>query len=369
MSESAAPLTVRDVEHALDGLYPYAWAEPWDRVGLLAGDPAAPVTGIFVTLDPTADAIERAVAAGANVLLSHHPAFLEPPADLVRAPETEIAFLAASSGIALLCCHTNLDRAPEGADSLPLAAGLTPREPLERGRQPVALVSIFCPEDRAAAVVDAMTSAGAGRIGRYSGCAFTARGTGTFVAGEGARPSVGSAGVRENVSEARVEIVCDARRVPAVLDAARAAHPYEEPLIFVQDATIDRGAARLGRLCELSKPATLRDFAAEVGGRLGCTPTVWGDPAREVTLVATNSGSGGAILPDAIRAGASVLLTGEVRYHVALEAVAAGIAVIEAGHDVTEWPHVAVMASGLRTVPAAAGLVIADEPVVRWWTP
>jgi putative NIF3 family GTP cyclohydrolase 1 type 2 len=63
-----------------------------------------------------------------------------------------------------------------------------------------------------------------------------------------------------------------------------------------------------------------------------------------------------------------VLLTGELRYHVALEALASGLSVIEAGHDVTEWPHVPVLAAALRSHPALAGRVVADEPRSSWWT-
>lgn len=362
-------VTVRDVERALDELYPCAWAEPWDCVGLLAGDPAADVRGIFVSLDPTPGALVRACEAGANVLITHHPAFLDPPADYVRRSAGGVAFDATSMGMALLCCHTNLDRAPEGADSLPIAAGLTPGEPLEHGLQTAALLTVFCPEGAATGVLEAMSAAGAGRIGRYAGCAFAAPGTGTYAPGAGAAPSVGAVGVRANAAETRLEMVCDARRVSDVLAAARSAHPYEEPLIVVSEVRIDRGAARLGRLCLLSEPTTLELFAADVATRLGCTPTVWGERSREITLVATNSGSGGAMLGEAIDAGASVLLTGEVRYHVALEALAAGIAVIEAGHDVTEWPHVAVMAEGLCSASGLSGLVTADAPVARWWTP
>lgn len=364
---SGAALDVGALVASLDERFPFAWAELWDRVGLAVGDPAAEVTNVFVTLDPTAAAMDAAAVAGANVLVTHHPAFLEPLASMTPSL-AGVAFSAASRGMALVACHTNLDRAPAGSAALPLALGLEPGEPLERTRQPMALVTSFVPEAAAAAVVAAMSRAGAGRIGEYRDAAFTARGMGSFVPLGGSRPYTGTVGQSSSAEEMRLEMVCAPADVPAVVSAARSAHPYEEPLIVVGDVAIDRGAARLGRLCALPERSSLADFAAHVAAGLSVTPRVWGDPGAPVTLVAVASGSGKSLVGAAVAAGASVLLTGEVGYHVALDALAAGLAVVEAGHDATEWPLVEVLAEALRSHPALADRVIVDVPVMRWWT-
>ena len=60
---------------------------------------------------------------------------------------------------------------------------------------------------------------------------------------------------------------------------------------------------------------------------------------------------------DALAAGASVLLTGELRYHDAVSALEAGLAVVEAGHDATEWPLVTVLAAAAARTP---GMKIED---------
>ncbi len=51
---------------------------------MTVGDPARLVTGVAVALDPTVEAIENAANAGANVLVTHHPAFLQPPYSFCR---------------------------------------------------------------------------------------------------------------------------------------------------------------------------------------------------------------------------------------------------------------------------------------------
>jgi hypothetical protein len=213
-----------------------------------------------------------------------------------------------------------------------------------------------------------MSRAGAGRIGEYRAAAFTARGTGSFVPLGGSRPYSGTVGRSSSAEEIRLEMVCAPADVSAVVSAARSAHPYEEPLIVVADVAIGRGAARLGRLCALREGSSLAGFAAHVAAGLSVKPRVWGDPDAPVTLVAVAPGSGKSLVGAAVAAGASVLLTGEVGYHVALDARAAGLAVIEAGHDATEWPLVEVLAEAVRSHPALEDRVIVDAPVMRWWT-
>jgi len=83
------------------------------------------------------------------------------------------------------------------------------------------------------AVRQAMGEAGAGKIGNYSFCSFTLRGTGRFRPEEGAQPAIGSVGRIEEVEEDRIETVCDRERLEAVLAAIRSVHPYEEPAIDV----------------------------------------------------------------------------------------------------------------------------------------
>nr|MCW2727740.1 Nif3-like dinuclear metal center hexameric protein [Aeromicrobium sp.] len=44
--------TLRDVISVLDGLYDPRWADDWDAVGTVAGDPAASVTKVLFAVDP-----------------------------------------------------------------------------------------------------------------------------------------------------------------------------------------------------------------------------------------------------------------------------------------------------------------------------
>jgi dinuclear metal center YbgI/SA1388 family protein len=362
--------TVGDLLAHLDTELPEAWAEPWDRVGLLVGDRCAPLTRVLVSLDPTPDALGRAVAAGAEVLLTHHPAFLDPPDTLSPASGLQgVPFAAASAGVALIAAHTNLDRAPAGAAALPSALGLVVEEPLESSREPVAVIVTYTPVDATARVLSALAGAGAGRVGYYAECSFTSPGTGRFTPLGGAAPVSGRRGERSAAAEDRIEVVCPPSAVDAAVGALRAAHPYEEPVVLVSESELDRGAARMGRVCRAPAGVTLEGLAGLVGRSLGVRPTVWGDAASRVRRIAVAPGSGRSLVGDAVRAGCDVIITGELRYHEALNAAVAGLAVVEAGHDATEWPLTRALAKIATSAPGLGiSRVVLDDPKTNWWT-
>lgn len=117
-------LTVGQLELALVSRFPRSDAQDWDVMGLTVGDPAALVRGVMVALDPTAEAIDACVRAGANVLVTHHPAFLSAPtkfspnaADCSASGST--VYRAASEGVALINLHTALDVSLEAQHVLP----------------------------------------------------------------------------------------------------------------------------------------------------------------------------------------------------------------------------------------------------------
>ncbi len=82
-------------------------------------------------------------------------------------------------------------------------------------------------------ILDALASAGAGELGNYSYCSYASIGTGRFRPNEAAHPAVGERGEINEVEEMRVETICPRDRAKAVVAAIRAAHPYEEPMIYL----------------------------------------------------------------------------------------------------------------------------------------
>lgn len=124
-----AECTVGALEKYLFGCFPKEYCEPWDKCGLLVGDPAVKVRGVAIALDPNVKTIERASEQGCNVLLTHHPAYINPPDRLVArgtgsSDSARRLIAAIRGGVALIAMHTNLDRSPLAKQALIQAIGL-----------------------------------------------------------------------------------------------------------------------------------------------------------------------------------------------------------------------------------------------------
>ena len=129
LSRQAKDLSVGMLERALLREFPAEDAEGWDRTGLIVGDASQGVVGVAVTLDPTVAAVRKAKESGANVLVTHHPVFIEPPRSFAPL-ETgcdyvgSIVWEAVALGVALMDFHTTLDAGPTGSAVLPGMLGL-----------------------------------------------------------------------------------------------------------------------------------------------------------------------------------------------------------------------------------------------------
>jgi hypothetical protein len=95
------------------------------------------------------------------------------------------------------------------------------------------MIVVGVPPDYADQVLDAVAQAGGAITGDYTHCSFSNPGTGTFKPGEAANPHTGEKGMLNRVTETRIETFCDITRAKAVAQAIRAAHPYEEPVIYL----------------------------------------------------------------------------------------------------------------------------------------
>lgn len=336
--------TVREVAAWLEGFASSRLAETWDNVGLLWGDPDAEVQRIMTCLTVTRSTAAEAVAEHASLIVSHHPVLFR-GAKQIRAdlPATAPLWSLARSGIAIYSPHTSFDSTAGGInDGLCRRLGLAEVTFLRPIASPASYkIVVFTPESDREAVLAGAFEAGAGRIGAYAECSFALAGQGTFFGTDASNPTVGRKGRRETVDELSLEFVCPGPKLLAVLRAIRAGHSYEEPAIDVyplHEPAPVLGSGRMGRFLE---PRSLEEFAFFVSRSLGHIPVQRvGEPQKMIQRVAVACGAGDDFLADAMRAGADVLLTGEARFHKALEAESLGMGLILAGHFGTERPGV-----------------------------
>jgi dinuclear metal center YbgI/SA1388 family protein len=127
--------TLSDIISILDNLAPPSLAEEWDNSGLQLGDPAWPVTKIWVALDPSKGVVEAACAQDVDLLITHHPLiFKSLKAIELHTPLGAILSTAIRHNLAIFAAHTNLDNAPGGLnDILAKRLGLQDLQPLATG--------------------------------------------------------------------------------------------------------------------------------------------------------------------------------------------------------------------------------------------
>ncbi len=340
-----ADVTLADVMNVLEAAYPPRLAESWDSVGLVTGDPTDTVGAVMFAVDATADVVDEAIEWGADLLVVHHPLLLR-GVDSVAAstPKGALIHRLVKAGCALFTAHTNADSANPGvSDALAALLGVTDTRPIEPIDAPrLDKWVVMTPAESSETVGRALFDAGAGALGRYRDCSWTARGVGRFLPQDGASPAIGRIGEPEEVDEDRIEVIAPPAARAGMLSALRRAHPYEEPAFDVFEEAPIPTQTGLGRVGVLEAPTTLRDFTERV--RAALPETVWGvraagDPDAVVSTVALCGGAGDSFLGTVGSLGADVFVTSDLRHHPVDEHLrAGGPAVVDVAHWASEWP-------------------------------
>lgn len=235
----------RDIMKVIEATYPKHAALEWDNVGLLVGRTEKEVKKIYVALDATDEVIARAVAADADMLITHHPLLFSPLKKI-----TDEHFIGGrvvkllQHDISYYAMHTNYDVCGM-ADISAAILGLDGAETLE--------------------VTDEESREGIGRVGKLV-CPMSLQSCGEFI--------------KEKFQ----------------LDSVK----------------------------------------------------VFGDLSSTVQRVAICPGSGKGMTELALEKNADVLVTGDIGHHEGIDAVAQGLAIIDAGHYGLEHIFIEDMANYLR---------------------
>lgn len=348
----------------MEKLAPKHYAMEGDKIGLQVGTLHKEIRKVLVALDVTDAVVDEAIAAGANLIVAHHAVIFRPlPKIDTGTAAGRLYEKLIKNDIAVYIAHTNLDVAEGGInDAMAESLGLEGRGVLEEVHtDKLYKLVVFVPESHHQALLDAIWHAGAGQIGHYGSCSFNIEGTGTFLPLAGTDPYIGKEGRLERVKEIRVETVVPASAQRRVVAAMLKAHPYEEVAYDLYPMDLKGRAFGLGRVGKLPEPERLADFAERVKKAFDVPAArLVGDPERLVRKVAVLGGSGGRYVRHALFAGADVLVTGDIDYHTAHDALADGLAIVDPGHNVEKIMKdrvAAYLAEELRAAKSATEAV------------
>lgn len=357
-TKPSKPFLIGDLVGELGRRAPFDWAEDWDNVGFLAGDPAEAVRAIVTSVNLGPEALAAARKLDANVIVCHHPPIFKPISKVTRASAPYL-YDAIRAGISIVSLHTNFDLASNDLNQdlsaklgLTFNGFLTPRGNAQLPRSVrFGKFITYLPQARLEAMRAAVFDAGAGHIGNYSHCSFSWEGEGTFLGENAATPTVGSAGRLEQVREKRLEVIFPWNKLERVLAAARKAHPYEEmayDIIELAQPTATLGYGFVGdvsvrnfnfhKLLGSVKQTFQLNSVTVAGPGLS-------DPDIQVRRVAFSPGSGSSFVGAASAKGVDAYICGEVGYHHMLEARQKGLTLVLLGHSYSERFFIETVAS------------------------
>jgi len=307
----------------LEELAPPSLQESYDNSGLMCGSPDMEVDSALLSLDCTEKVVDEALEKGVQMLVCHHPLIFGNLKSISGKNEVERCLIKAiKSDLLIYSIHTNLDNVKNGVNAkLAETIGLKKCQILRPKTEQLSKLVFFVPLKQAEAVRMAIFNAGGGEIGNYSHCSFNSEGKGSFMANNSAEPYVGDKGKVHFEKEQRVELIFPNYLSSQIVSALISAHPYEEvayDLYPLKNRWSEVGSGMIGKL---ETPQKAISFLKNLKRQLNCDCIRHTDIVKEnVEKVAICGGSGSFLLDDAIRQGADVFVSGDIKYHQFFEA-------------------------------------------------
>lgn len=324
----------------IEGKYPLNLAYEWDNVGLLVGDFDLEVKKVMVSLEANENVIEEAINNNVDLIITHHP-FIFKKMNKINTSDLKgkLIHRLIKNDVAIYSMHTNFDIADDGLnDYFMEKIGIKNSKILDVTNNEVLYkLAVYVPTTHVDIVKDALGKAGAGHIGNYSHCTFNSEGIGNFKPLDGSNPFIGNEGVIESVNEVKIETIVPQRILGGVMSKMTSAHPYEEVAYDLYRLENKGNSVGLGRISKLSENTTLESLSNLIKERLDMKHIrIVGNTDTSINKIAVVTGSGADMVKKAKRQGAQVLITGDVKYHDAQDALDMGMCIIDCGHFETE---------------------------------
>lgn len=311
-------MNITEVTNYLEELAPLHYAEDFDNVGLLVGNPDTIVTGVLVTLDTLEETVNEAIAKKCNLIISFHPIIFSGLKKITGGSYVErVVLKAIQNNIAIYATHTALDNSKNGVSAkICEVLGLDNTQILIPKKGIIKKLTTFVPIQNAETLRAALFTAGAGSIGNYDQCSFNTDGKGTFRGNESSNPVVGIKGKTHTESETQISVVLESKNETGILNALKKHHPYEEvayDIVTTENVHQDIGMGMMG---ELAEEMDAKEFL------LFLKKTMQTDCVRHSELlhkkikkIAVLGGAGSFAIAHAKRAGADAYVSADFKYH------------------------------------------------------
>lgn len=311
-------MKLQQIISVLEQMAPTAYAEDFDNVGLLVGNPEQTISGILVCHDALENVIDEAIHKKCNLVVCFHPILFSGLKKITGKSYVERAVIKAiKNDIAIYSVHTALDNHKNGVNKIICdALGIrNPKMLVEKENFIYKLVT-FAPNDNANQVRNALFEAGAGNIGNYDNCSFNSNGKGTYKGNEDSNPVVGKKHEFIESDEIKIEVTFEKHLQNKILKALFESHKYEEVAYEIYKTENKHQNIGLGMIGELESEQNEKDFLLFVKQKMECGVIRHSEFLnKKVKKVAVLGGSGAFSIGAALAKGADVLITSDLKYH------------------------------------------------------
>lgn len=327
---------IKDIVKIFENKYPKSLAYNWDNVGLIIGDEMNRVSRILVTLEATGTVIDEAVQNKVDLIITHHP-FIFKGLKKINTSTTKgnNIYKLIENKISIYSAHTNFDIAYDGLND-EIAKRLDLKDVLVLDTtydQKLYKIAVYVPVSHQECIRKAMADMDCGNIGNYSDCSFTFDGVGRFKPLNESNSYIGTKNEIETIQEVKIESICEESNLNETINNIIKAHPYEEVAYDIYELQNKGKKYGLGRIGKLQNSIKLKELSVMVKESLNIDDLrVTGNLEDDVNKIAIVSGSGSEFINKAQSIGADVLITGDVKYHEAQNALELGMKIIDAGH-------------------------------------
>lgn len=324
----------------IENKYPLNLAYDWDNVGLLVGDFDSEIKKVLVSLEANEKVIDEAIKNNVNLIVTHHPFIFRKMNKInTRDLKGRLIHKLIKNDIALYSMHTNFDIAFDGLnDYFMEVMGFEDCKILDiTNRETLYKLAVYTPMTHEIVVRQALGESGAGYIGNYSNCTFNSQGIGTFRPEDNANPFIGEKGKIEEVKEVKIETIVPSSILEKTISKMIKAHPYEEVAYDIYKLENKGQSVGLGRYSTLKNEMDLETLCEKIKLKLNMDHIrVVGELNTKIKKVAVVTGAGSDMVSLAKSKNCDVIITGDVKYHEAQDALDMNMCIVDCGHFDTE---------------------------------
>jgi dinuclear metal center YbgI/SA1388 family protein len=311
-------LKIKDITSCIEAIAPLSYAEDFDNVGLLVGDYNTSVSGVLVTLDTLENVVDEAIEKNCNLIVSFHPIIFSGLKKLNGKNYVERVILKAiKNDIAIYAIHTALDNTFYGVNAkICDVLDLQNKKVLIPKKETIKKLTTYVPNESTEKVRFALFKAGAGNIGNYDSCSFNSEGYGTYRGNENSNPTIGEKGKLHTENETFLSVIFEKHLEQNILSALFKSHPYEEVAYDIVTLNNIHQEIGIGMIGELKEEKEALEFLKFVKKTMKCGgirhSKIIDKPIKKVAVL---GGSGSFAIENALKAGADIYITSDIKYH------------------------------------------------------